>query len=622
MSTKQRQLDHDKLRKDTRTEPAEEKSSMVWRRYNKEKFAVPLLTLDGPNWRRRKGENVKIFVNVFRKIGSDCGEDEKLCTLVGFLKVGIWGPVHLRPAEHMHGPIDTNTEDIVTSRTSRDSLTSNDQYAASSSSPPLSPRSPILLSMSKSSWSKALMDGTGRSSAASGTGRASAASGNGRATTASTANGDGYQSEDDEAAFDSMMVERPSWDQEQLLSTNAPATQTKKAEAFRAGSVDRVPTQTSNQHVKYPVLTIEVRPMSSRPFSLERARPRDDTESLDIYRDGQVVEPRPSTLSNAKKSLHSTIQRVSKRNSTTGRSSFSRGTQSAPMTQVASRDSGTSTISKEWQSAANLGKGSSKDSGMSSEDTTAFRIDSVRKAERKRRQTGVFASSVRETLHTLAHPLPMAPSSSTNTSGTSRSRASVTSKRMTKFWQKDKPDPEESVACNDWVPKHWRADVWLDLWPVAGDDLGDKYQVVPLMEVEFRRDCVLFFNTIFPLVHGEMFAMLRDFAFDPNSKMRFKALMRRHMSRSSTNLDQAQITTLSTTSNLSATVTASAGVTDRGWSFTNNVGVRKNTKKDEKPILVEQKPLLVDCSPTSTVSLDINVSPYTEGLPLFNKSQR
>eukprot|EP00439_Symbiodinium_sp_Y106_P078655 s533_g17.t1 len=53
---------------------------------------------------------------------------------------------------------------------------------------------------------------------------------------------------------------------------------------------------------------------------------------------------------------------------------------------------------------------------------------------------------------------------------------------------------------------------------------GDGYDVVPLMEAEFRRDCVVLYNTLFPSVDSRSFQVVKNLALssDAEQAMRFR----------------------------------------------------------------------------------------------------
>uniref|UniRef100_A0A7S0ZMB4 Uncharacterized protein n=1 Tax=Noctiluca scintillans TaxID=2966 RepID=A0A7S0ZMB4_NOCSC len=78
---------------------------------------------------------------------------------------------------------------------------------------------------------------------------------------------------------------------------------------------------------------------------------------------------------------------------------------------------------------------------------------------------------------------------------------------------------------SSWLPADWTV-TWRDSWPADGDHLRGKYGLAPLMEAEFRRDCIILFNTLFPRAKGEPFLNLRDWAFDLHVEMSFKNLSR------------------------------------------------------------------------------------------------
>jgi len=76
--------------------------------------------------------------------------------------------------------------------------------------------------------------------------------------------------------------------------------------------------------------------------------------------------------------------------------------------------------------------------------------------------------------------------------------------------------------------REWKPTDWQIMWhagKVVKDNQqpkSDGYDVVPLMEAEFRRDCVVFYNTLFPNVNGSNFQMLRDQSLSEEGPVRFR----------------------------------------------------------------------------------------------------
>lgn len=74
-----------------------------------------------------------------------------------------------------------------------------------------------------------------------------------------------------------------------------------------------------------------------------------------------------------------------------------------------------------------------------------------------------------------------------------------------------------------WIPTDWTS-TWQVKFSGRGneEDTFDGTDVVPVMEAEFRRDCVVLFNTMFPRSQAENFLELRRLALTENSKLQFK----------------------------------------------------------------------------------------------------
>lgn len=88
----------------------------------------------------------------------------------------------------------------------------------------------------------------------------------------------------------------------------------------------------------------------------------------------------------------------------------------------------------------------------------------------------------------------------------------------------DKRQRESPKEYTQWTPENWET-FWQSCWPKDDDQLGEGHDVVPLMEAEFRKDCVIFFNTLFPRSQSGMFQILKKLAFDPGgSKASFRQL--------------------------------------------------------------------------------------------------
>eukprot|EP00931_Biecheleriopsis_adriatica_P049678 TRINITY_DN28740_c0_g1_i1.p1 TRINITY_DN28740_c0_g1~~TRINITY_DN28740_c0_g1_i1.p1 ORF type:complete len:1780 (+),score=334.12 TRINITY_DN28740_c0_g1_i1:386-5341(+) len=87
---------------------------------------------------------------------------------------------------------------------------------------------------------------------------------------------------------------------------------------------------------------------------------------------------------------------------------------------------------------------------------------------------------------------------------------------------------QDVVAAQDclrnWVPLDWQL-----TWHCGkrAEHLHDGAGVVPLMELEFRRDCVILFNTLFPTVGSHSFRELRHLAlWDQDCAFRFRRARR------------------------------------------------------------------------------------------------
>lgn len=75
--------------------------------------------------------------------------------------------------------------------------------------------------------------------------------------------------------------------------------------------------------------------------------------------------------------------------------------------------------------------------------------------------------------------------------------------------------------------REWKPTDWQLMWHCAKADnatKGDGYDVVPLMEAEFRRDCVVLYNTLFPSVDSRSFQVVKNLALssDAEQAMRFR----------------------------------------------------------------------------------------------------
>eukprot|EP00435_Cladocopium_sp_Y103_P019647 s1740_g4.t1 len=104
-------------------------------------------------------------------------------------------------------------------------------------------------------------------------------------------------------------------------------------------------------------------------------------------------------------------------------------------------------------------------------------------------------------------------------------------KRQQRHWLLQRVHTSSSFSmvpleeCN----REWKPTDWQIMWhagKVHGKDnqppKSDGYDVVPLMEAEFRRDCVVFYNTLFPNVDGSNFQMLRDQSLSEDGPLRFR----------------------------------------------------------------------------------------------------
>ncbi|CAE8688241.1 unnamed protein product, partial [Polarella glacialis] len=80
---------------------------------------------------------------------------------------------------------------------------------------------------------------------------------------------------------------------------------------------------------------------------------------------------------------------------------------------------------------------------------------------------------------------------------------------------------EKQDCFQQWIPTDW-ANCWKSVRGSTAAEVSDGTDVVPLMEAEFRRDCVVFFNTLYPRVQGGTFAKLRRLALEGDSSLQFR----------------------------------------------------------------------------------------------------
>jgi len=85
---------------------------------------------------------------------------------------------------------------------------------------------------------------------------------------------------------------------------------------------------------------------------------------------------------------------------------------------------------------------------------------------------------------------------------------------------------------NEWLPRDW-AEIWKSAWPGDCGLVPDTPSVVSIMEAEFRKDCIILFNTLFPRVQSDSFAVMCELAFDPTSKLHWKVVSSRHVLKAS-----------------------------------------------------------------------------------------
>jgi len=532
--------DGDLLRR--RTEKVDEGREMSWRKTNKEGFVVPLFTLGGHGWKMRRGDQVKLVADVYRSIIGE--EDNKVCSLFGHFRVGAWGECR---------------------------LVSEDKEA--SSAPELGGR----------------RDYEGVNS-----------------------NSSSDEEEEDEEATSRGAAELPG---------------PRRLEASSRSSLEGIE--------ELPALTLDLRPVSSRPFSLEHARPREASwESLEMIFAQKVLSRRPSTRSALQRQSLAMLHLNNARGSQASwgvrrdtRSSMMTGVQeleqqdAVPKSFVPSvlgtlfqrvsggRSTARSTTAAQGQETATggpltdgcVGLGKDRSSGASQATGLKSLLEELGREARcestwsedvprspslggrlswgsnctpqhsmQSGRSGRTLSGPRSDLHDESRGSGQSQLEGAGArrgmsmrircrlslprlTGSRLSRSSQGSDRYEADDLKQKPSvrfetsqasslrenenvlgelaenlrrkAEDNTPYNNWIPSDWQ-ELWKSPWPSKLEGNDARSEVTPLMEAEFRKDCIIFFNTLFPRAHSETFKTLRDLALDPGSKLQFRLVAR------------------------------------------------------------------------------------------------
>lgn len=289
--------------------------------------------------------------------------------------------------------------------------------------------------------------------------------------------------------------------------------------------------------------TLETRPISARPFKLENAKPWDDKDSL---------------------AMIMRAARYGRRNSVTGagtsrrfqQSPAQKGTQKHKMKE--DEDRGTSKKSRKstWSVGSLLRKhendeGSEEDgdetskgkahAGLASASPgdSAWTID-IRPLTRLDRNYSLSGTNLGEGVDEVDVGIQSTVSRNSTQfrsfldkffENSESETLQEPAKRQQRHWLLQRVHTSSSFSmvpleeCN----REWKPTDWQIMWhagKVHGKDnqahKSDGYDVVPLMEAEFRRDCVVFYNTLFPNVDGSNFQMLRDQSLSEDGPLRFR----------------------------------------------------------------------------------------------------
>lgn len=331
---------------------------------------------------------------------------------------------------------------------------------------------------------------------------------------------------------------------------------------LRPPNVDR---NVDEEETDTPYVSLELRPRSMRPFMLEFAKPETGTgdQSTDMFgrRNRMSQISQAPVHEDEEESLLSGLSGNSSGSQTCSRKLGSlrnslNGSKKGTVSPKSSTDRGSilpggARHGLEWLTETNtdLRRPVKRTSSTSWSQSERASINSQRhwvseSGQQRRFSSGeggsdvnVIASVHSDDTPEKAYP-PMTPHSQEatraldrmNKKRSSRSKHLQLATRLRLLVRQhlktlnDRKQSEAPKVYTRWTPGNWE-DFWKSCWPGEEDLLGEGYDVVPLMEAEFRKDCIIFFNTIFPRAHNVMFEVLRNLAFEPGDpKGGFKLL--------------------------------------------------------------------------------------------------
>lgn len=241
-----------------------------------------------------------------------------------------------------------------------------------------------------------------------------------------------------------------------------------------------------------PCLTLELRRVQLRPFSLENARPRFNAE-LEQRDQNELRNKRIYKLWNETPSRPTTPPPLFNRNATLGQRVAMLATKRHDVMQKMKTDF--------WDMRLSAPVSNLKASVLYKTRKTAIDTHDIE-------QPGEI------------HTKPRLPSNSTAAKSRRVYSPRFTSLSVTPASGRDNYHLQSHFQ--HWVVREWSA-LWKSLWPHNASDLGvdGVSKVIPLMEAEFRKDCIILFNTIYPRVMSKNFLALRDLSLDKDSHIAF-----------------------------------------------------------------------------------------------------
>ncbi|CAK9104925.1 unnamed protein product [Durusdinium trenchii] len=285
--------------------------------------------------------------------------------------------------------------------------------------------------------------------------------------------------------------------------------------------------------------TLETRPISARPFKLENAKPWDDKTSLAMIMRAAKYGRRTSVQGNIISRLNLTSPKGHQKHKL--KEEEERGESKKSRKSIWSvgsllRKQPTDEISQESHDEADELMNPQSAGGDSAWTIDLKPLVRLRAEDRNALPEGVEEVDVDVALQsTVSRNSTQLRSFLDKFLELNESETLGEPKRQQRHWllqRKVNTSSSFSAALLEECNREWKPTDWQVMWHsgkgpnIKGQQgqpcISEGQDVVPLMEAEFRRDCVVFYNTLFPSVDSSNFQLLRDIYLSDDGPVRFR----------------------------------------------------------------------------------------------------